>query len=107
MTPAYAIDCGLCNGNGLTVGFGGNLIRCRHCFGMDAAHNDTTMVMKFEQDDLANRFDEDEYDVWRTGVNAEMRLNAAYAMEADRRADVIHQRSLEIQRQTAERLAKV
>jgi hypothetical protein len=107
MTSMYAVDCDLCNGNGLTVGFGGSLIRCSLCFGIDVADNDNMMAMKFEQDDLANRFNEDDYDAWRAGVDAEMRLSTGYAMEADRRTAILQQRSLEIQRQTAERLTKI
>lgn len=103
----FTVDCELCHGNGLTVGFGGSLIRCRYCFGDEAAHADTLMVKKFDADDIADCFDEDEYDRWRAAVESKMRLDVGYAVEADRREAARLERCREIQRQTAERLAKV
>lgn len=107
MAFQFNANCALCNGNGLTEDFGGSLIRCEYCFGVEAAAADRIMVKKFDADDIADRFDEDEYDRWRAKVDADMRRDPVFATEDDRRKAAVRQRSLEIQRQTAERLAKI
>lgn len=103
----YQIDCELCGGHGLTVGFGGSLIRCSWCFGIEAAKADNEMVTKFHYDDVADRFDEAEYDQWRAGVDAEMRHDQLYAREADRQHQALTERQINYQIQAANRLVAV
>lgn len=106
MESTYSADCNLCNGDGLVVGFKGGEIRCSSCF-PGRGKDDINRLSKFDYAEQAGTFDEDEYDGWQRNVRSEMRREPAFLAEEHRRRAVEKQKSVEIAKQTAERLAGV
>ncbi len=102
----YSVDCNLCHGDGVAPGFKGADIRCSKCFPAGYA-SDVNKLAKFDLDEIAGVFDEDEYDTWWRRVRMEMRQCAAFAQEDDRRRSAMQQQNLDIERRTAERLKGV
>lgn len=107
MALSYRADCKVCKGDGLFSSGSGGDIRCPLCFGAEASLSDKKIVDRLLTNELEGTFDEDAYDAFYREINLEMMKNPDFAMEMNRRKQVIVQESLEIQRRTAERLAGV
>ena len=90
----------------MVLGFKGGEIRCSSCF-PGRGGDDINTLSKFDYAEQAGTFDEDEYDAWQRSVRAEMRRDPAFLTEEHRRRELEKQKSVDIAKQTAERLAGV
>lgn len=106
MESMYHPQCKVCAGDGLVSEVTGGQVRCSLCF-PGRFISDSSKLAKFNHDDETGRFDEDEYDAWWRTVLAEMRRDPGFSHEENRRREVEREKSLEIEKQTAERLAGV